>query len=164
VLGRKILVENLSSYVEFRFSNMSETEFLTELVNRTGCGLLVDLNNLIVNAHNFSDESSLQTASQWLQQLPTGAVGEIHLAGYTPVAENELIIDDHSQPVSDECWSLYRTALKQFGAVTTLIEWDNNLPSWPVLLDQATKARSIMSEITIMKNVPMSEEGFLNGI
>jgi uncharacterized protein (UPF0276 family) len=164
VLGRKILVENLSSYVEFRFSNMSETEFLTELVNRTGCGLLVDLNNLIVNAHNFSDESSLQTASQWLQQLPTGAVGEIHLAGYTPVSENELIIDDHSQPVSDECWSLYRTALKQFGAVTTLIEWDNNLPSWPVLLDQATKARSIMSEITIMKNVPMSEEGFLNAI
>ena len=168
VLGRKILVENLSSYVEFRFSDMSETEFLTELVNRTGCGLLVDLNNLIVNAHNFSDEGSLKTATQWLQQLPSRAVGEIHLAGYTPVSENELIIDDHSQPVSDECWSLYRTALKQFGLVTTLIEWDNNLPSWSVLLEQATKARALMRDVTVMKDLTVmegvSEEGILHAI
>lgn len=147
LLGRQILVENLSAYVEFNFSDMSETEFLSQLVDKTGCGLLVDLNNLLVNARNFSDQKPLTVARQWLREIPSGAVGEIHLAGFTKVKEGELIIDDHSQPVSPECWLLYRDAIALFGAVTTLIEWDNNLPSWSTLLDQAVKARSISTEV-----------------
>lgn len=147
LLGRQILVENLSAYVEFNFSDMSETEFLSELVEKTGCGLLVDLNNLLVNARNFSDQKPLTVARKWLREVPSDAVGEIHLAGFTKVKEGELIIDDHSQPVSPECWLLYRDAVALFGAVTTLVEWDNNLPSWSTLLDQAAKARSISMEV-----------------
>lgn len=147
LLGRQILVENLSAYVEFNFSDMRETEFLAELVDKTGCGLLVDLNNLLVNARNFSDQKPLSVARKWLREIPSDAVGEIHLAGFTKVKEGELIIDDHSQPVSPECWLLYRDAVALFGAVTTLIEWDNNLPSWSTLLDQAAKARSISTEV-----------------
>lgn len=145
-LGRQVLVENLSAYLEFKFSQMSETEFLSGLVERTGCGLLVDLNNLLVNAHNFSDENALNVAQKWLFDIPEQAVGEIHLAGYTAAKTGELIIDDHSQPVSEECWRLYETALYRFGAVTTLIEWDNELPSWQTLLQQAEKARLVMSQ------------------
>ncbi|WP_415887323.1 DUF692 domain-containing protein [Neptuniibacter sp. QD37_6] len=147
LLGRQILVENLSAYVEFNFSDMSETEFLSELVDKTGCGLLVDLNNLLVNARNFSDQKPLTVARKWLREIPSSAVGEIHLAGFTKVKEGELVIDDHSQPVSPECWLLYRDAVALFGAVTTLIEWDNNLPTWSTLLDQASKARSISTEV-----------------
>ncbi|WP_286240855.1 DUF692 domain-containing protein [Neptuniibacter halophilus] len=144
LLGRRILIENLSAYVEFKHSTLSETGFLTELVERTGCGLLVDLNNLLVNAHNFSDEPAAEAAKHWLQQIPADAVGEIHLAGYTPAERGALIVDDHSQPVSDECWALYRYALQQVGPVSTLIEWDNQLPDWETLLAQAVQARTII--------------------
>jgi uncharacterized protein (UPF0276 family) len=145
LLGRRILVENLSAYIEFDYSEMSETDFLTELTQKTGCGLLVDLNNLLVNAHNFSQEDVTNTAQEWLNNIPLDSVGEIHLAGYTPAKEGELIIDDHSQPVSDECWELYRHALQRIGPVVTLIEWDNALPSWDTLLDQAELARLIIN-------------------
>jgi len=144
LLGRQILVENLSAYIEFEHSQMQETEFLTELVHNTGCGLLVDLNNLLVNGHNFGDGDALHRAKQWLSEIPAVAVGEIHLAGYQPVADGELIIDDHSRPVSDECWQLFRFAVAQFGAVTTLIEWDNELPTWRTLIGQAEQAKAIM--------------------
>jgi hypothetical protein len=99
------------------------------------------------NARNFSDQKPLTVARKWLREVPPDAVGEIHLAGFSKVKEGELIIDDHSQPVSPECWLLYRDAVALFGAVTTLIEWDNNLPSWSTLLDQAAKARSISTEV-----------------
>lgn len=148
-LGRRILVENLSAYIEFNHSSMREAEFLTELVNLTGCGLLVDLNNLLVNAHNFSQEGALETATQWIEQVPYEAIGEIHLAGYTPTAPGALIVDDHSHPVSEECWELYNLTLQRIGPVTTLIEWDNNLPSWRELLAQADHARGIMSPYTL---------------
>lgn len=147
LLGRQILVENLSAYVAFNTSQMSETEFLSELVERTGCGLLVDLNNLIVNARNFSRREPLAVAGQWLAQIPQKSVAEIHLAGYSQVAPGELIIDDHSQPVSDECWTLYADAIERFGAVTTLIEWDNELPSWETLLTQAQQAKAVMQSV-----------------
>lgn len=144
-LGRQILVENLSAYIEYQKSDMSETDFLSALVELTGCGLLIDLNNLLVNAHNFSDQSALDSAQQWLKQIPLYAVGEIHLAGYSqPNHKGDLIIDDHSQPVSDECWQLYRYAINKIGPVMTLIEWDNQLPSWYTLLAQAEKAREVM--------------------
>ncbi|MFC3150740.1 DUF692 family multinuclear iron-containing protein [Litoribrevibacter euphylliae] len=140
LLGRRILVENLSAYVSYDTSRMSEVEFLTKVVERSQCGLLVDLNNILVNAHNFQEGSALEFAKQWLNKLPLAAIGEIHLAGYSPVPSGELIIDDHSQAVSDEGWSLYQYALELLGPITTLVEWDNNLPEWQVLVGQAHKA------------------------
>jgi uncharacterized protein (UPF0276 family) len=145
--GRQLLVENLSAYLKPKNSTLVETEFLVALTELTQCGLLIDLNNLVVNANNFSDEESIDYAKNWLQQIPSNVVGEIHLAGFTPVAKGELVIDDHSQPISDIGWQLYQFALQRFGAVPTLIEWDNNLPSWKELLDEAAKARLIANEV-----------------
>lgn len=156
LLGRKILVENLSAYIEFSYSHMSEVEFLGELVELTGCGLLVDLNNLLVNAYNFSNDrqqTALQTAQQWVKHIPLNAIGEIHLAGYTPATEGNLIIDDHSQPVSEECWALYRSTLQLTGPVTTLIEWDNELPTWQTLVAQAEQARSFLERYSQTEEV-----------
>ncbi|MFT4763554.1 MAG: hypothetical protein ACI9OH_000643 [Oleispira sp.] len=147
--GRRLLIENLSAYLTPRNSVLAETEFLITLAELTQCGLLIDLNNLVVNANNFSNEKNIDYAKQWLQQIPRGIVGEIHLAGFTPVGESELAIDDHSQPVSDVGWQLYQFALQRFGAVPTLIEWDNNLPTWQALLNEANKARMIANEVII---------------
>ncbi|WP_439135199.1 MNIO family bufferin maturase [Pseudomaricurvus sp.] len=151
-LGQQILVENLASYVQFDHSTMTETEFLNELVNHTSCGLLLDLNNLLVNAHNFPNKSTnvtpVQSAKQWLDEIPVDAVREFHLAGYTPSAKGNFIVDDHSQPINDECWSLYRYALQRFGPQATLIEWDNNLPEWKVLTGEADKARQLIQQHT----------------
>jgi uncharacterized protein (UPF0276 family) len=148
--GQRLLIENLSAYLQPKNTILAETEFLVALTELTQCGLLIDLNNLVVNANNFSDISALEYAQDWLQKIPTQVVGEIHLAGFTPVAEGELAIDDHSQSVSDHGWQLYEFALQRFGAVPTLIEWDNNLPSWQELLLEAHKAR-IVSEL-VMNN------------
>lgn len=147
--GRRLLIENLSAYLIPRNSVLAETEFLITLAELTQCGLLIDLNNLVVNANNFSNEKSIDYAKQWLQQIPRGIVGEIHLAGFTLVGKSELAIDDHSQPVSDVGWQLYQFALQRFGAVPTLIEWDNNLPTWQALLNEANKARMIANEVII---------------
>ncbi|MEH6447811.1 MAG: DUF692 domain-containing protein [Oleispira sp.] len=155
--GRRLLIENLSAYIQPSLSRelkrqsedsvLAETEFLIALTELTQCGLLIDLNNLVVNANNFSTEPDIDYAKQWLQQIPTGIVGEIHLAGFTPVNEGELAIDDHSQAISDTGWQLYQFALQRFGAVPTLIEWDNNLPSWQELLGEARKARVIANAV-----------------
>lgn len=146
-LGRQILVENLSSYIQLGKHSLNETEFLAELVRRTQCGLLVDLNNILVNLHNEAEKNTLAKAKVWLSEIPEHAVGEIHLAGYSPASEDELIIDDHSKPVSDECWSLYAYAIERFGPVTTLIEWDNELPDWHTLLSEACRARKVITQV-----------------
>lgn len=159
-LGRQILVENLSAYIELPGSTYSEAEFLVKLCQQSGCKLLVDLNNLIVNAINQplvtlmakqSDSSAhnnvLALAKQWLENIPSSLVGEIHLAGCTQVSAEQLMIDDHSQPVSDDVWSLYHFALEKFGPVATLIEWDEDLPSWPTLIAEADKARVIAKHV-----------------
>ena len=145
-LGRQILVENLSAYLHLPFSTMSEQAFLIELQRITGCGLLIDLNNILVNAYNEDASDLLKAGQAWLDVIPTDSVGEIHLAGFTPPSDQGLAIDDHSQPVSDLCWQLYIYAIKRFGPVPTLIEWDNQLPDWSVLLDQATQARTLAKE------------------
>lgn len=145
--GRQILIENLSAYIQPEKSTLTETEFLVKLTELTQCGLLVDLNNLIVNANNFPTKNELEYAQNWLESIPQGLIGEIHLAGYTPVNKGEFIIDDHSQPISNVGWQLYQFALQRFGNIPTLIEWDNNLPSWNTLLNEAKKARSIANEI-----------------
>jgi uncharacterized protein len=137
VLGRKLLVENPSSYLRFRHSTIAEPDFLAELVRRTGCGLLCDVNNIYVSATNLGFD-----AASYLDALPPMAVGEIHLAGHAEVMRSgaALLIDDHGSPVPPPVWALYGSALRRFGAVATLVEWDKNLPALPVLLDEARKA------------------------
>jgi uncharacterized protein len=137
VLGRKLFVENPSSYLRFRHSTIAEPDFLAELVRRTDCGLLCDVNNIYVSATNLGFD-----AACYLDALPPMAVGEIHLAGHAEVMRSgaALLIDDHGSPVPPPVWALYGSALRRFGAVATLVEWDKNLPALPVLLDEARKA------------------------
>lgn len=146
-LGRALLVENLSAYIQYPQASMPETEFLVRLCELTGCHLLLDLNNILVTANNSSANEPLSFAEQWLAQIPNNIVSEIHLAGFTAVQAGELVVDDHSQAVSQQCWQLYRTALETFGNVPTLIEWDNNMPSWQRLLQEADKARQVSLEV-----------------
>lgn len=135
-LKRPLLVENLSAYVRFRDSEMSEADFLAELVCLTGCGLLLDLNNLYVNACNFGEDVLDQ-----LDRLPMHAVGEIHLAGHA-VTEYGLI-DTHGSRVCDEVWSLLRAVRARGVVAPALIEWDTDLPALEVLLDEAARADGI---------------------
>jgi len=153
-LKRTILVENLSAYIDMPGSTYSESEFLVRLCQLTGCKLLIDINNLVVNAKNYAliHSSSEQVnvidyATLWLRAIPKECVGEFHLAGCTVVASDEIMIDDHSQPVSEDVWVVYRVALERFGAVPTLIEWDENLPSWSELIAEADKARAIATAV-----------------
>lgn len=146
-LKRPILVENISAYVAYSSSTMSEEDFLTALTQRTGCGILLDLNNLVVNATNNGITIPIEYVSQWIESIPQTVVGEIHLAGCTLPPEGELMIDDHSNHVSETVWQAYRLALKRFGATPTLIEWDSNLPSWESLVAEAQMARSISQEV-----------------
>ncbi len=142
VLKRRILVENVSAYVAFNDSAMSETAFLAALSERTGCGILLDVNNLYVNAVNFGFD-----ATACLDQLPSDAIGEIHLAGH--LVTDDCLIDDHGSRVAPAVWSLYRDACARFGAKPTLIEWDTDVPELDVLLDEAARARRHRSEATV---------------
>lgn len=140
-LSRILKIENLSAYLKPKGSSMTECEFLVRLTQLTDCELLVDLNNLVVNAHNFSDKDPFEYGRDWLSCIPHNRIGELHLAGFSPVKKNQWAIDDHSQPVGDTVWELYEYALTNFGAVPTLIEWDNQLPNWQTLLKEVDKAR-----------------------
>jgi uncharacterized protein (UPF0276 family) len=146
-LKRPLLVENLSAYLTLAGSDRSETDFLAELAQRTGCGLLVDVNNIYVNALNArialgrDAPDPLRACAHWLAQLPAGAVGEIHLAGHCVM--EDIVIDDHGSRVADEVWQLYAHAVTRFGSVPTLIEWDTALPPLAVLLGEAECARRL---------------------
>ena len=133
-LGRQILVENLSAYARFRESRLSEGEFLAAVVERSGCGLLLDVNNAYVNSVNLGLDVEAFFAS-----LPRNAVQEIHLAGHTRrrIGGRDLLIDDHGSTVCDEVWRLYARALERFGPVPTLIEWDTDVPDLEVLVREA---------------------------
>jgi uncharacterized protein len=135
-LKRPILLENLSAYVECRHSEMTETAFLAELARRTGCGLLLDINNLYVNAINFGFDPV-----ERLAELDAASIGQMHLAGHTVV--DDCLIDTHGSPVCDPVWSLYEEACRRFGARPTLIEWDTDLPGLDVLLSEAAQADAI---------------------
>ena len=142
-IGRQLLIENVSSYLSYRHSTIPEWEFITALAQRSGCGILLDVNNIYVNSVNHGFD-----ARAYLQAIPPKAVGEIHLAGFTrkhnlPV---ELLIDSHSRPVADAVWDLYREALAYTGPVPTLIEWDTDIPELDVLLAEAAKAEGILYE------------------
>jgi uncharacterized protein len=140
-LGRQILLENISSYLEFTVSDIPEWQFLAELVKLSGCGILLDVNNIHVNAVNHG-----YAAAQFILHMPREAVQEIHLAGFDQGAG--LLIDTHGKPVHDEVWKLYRLALQRFGRVPTLIEWDTDIPPLDVLLAEADKARALLQPET----------------
>lgn len=136
-LGRRLAVENPSSYLRFRDSRIPEWEFLNELVCRTGCALLCDVNNVFVSSQNLGFD-----ALAYLDGLPPAAVAEIHLAGH---ARNDadgrpILIDDHGSAVADPVWALYAHAVRRFGPVPALIEWDTDLPDLEVLIAEAVKA------------------------
>lgn len=140
-LGRQILVENISSYLQYEESTLPEAEFLGEVARRSGCGILLDVNNVYVSAcnHGFDPET-------YLDSIPRACVQEMHLAGFTrkQFADGEILIDTHNQPVAPDVWRLYEAAVRRFGRVPTLIEWDSDLPALEVLLDEAHKADTIL--------------------
>jgi len=139
-LGRTILVENVSAYVRFARDAMSEAGFLAELARRTGCGVLLDVNNLYVNARNHDEDPAAAIAA-----LPPGCVGEIHLGGHLVTADG--LVDHHGARVAAPVWDLYRAAVARFGAVPALIEWDTDLPALDVLLDEAAQADRIAAAV-----------------
>ena len=138
-LGRRILVENISSYLRFRHSTIPEPEFIAQVVARTGCGLLLDVNNIFVSAANHGFD-----ARAYLAAIPAAAVGEIHLAGHD--RSGELLIDTHGTRVAPPVWALYRQTVARLGPVPTLIEWDNDIPPLPVLLNEMQTADRLMEE------------------
>ena len=142
-LGREILIENPSSYLQYRHSDMGEAEFLAELSARSGCGILLDVNNIYVSASNHGFD-----AQAYLRAIPPARVREIHLAGHTVnrYPEGDILIDTHNARVCDAVWALYRDALAHVGPVPTLIEWDTDLPALSVLLDEAHKAETIQEQ------------------
>lgn len=145
-LRRQILIENPSSYLQFRHSTIPEWEFLAAAAKRTGCGILCDVNNICVSAGNHG-----WNAAVYLQALDPAAIGEIHLAGHA-VRELDggavLRIDDHSTHVCAEVWALYEAALVRFGRVPTLIEWDTNIPPLAVLQDEAARGQRVLDQLS----------------
>ncbi|MDD1783546.1 DUF692 domain-containing protein [Enterovibrio sp. ZSDZ35] len=144
-LSRQILIENPSSYLRFEHSTITEWDFLADVARRTGCGLLLDLNNVHVSAfnHGFNTDEYLAAINpEWVQ--------EIHLAGFVvnPLPEGEIWIDTHSQPVSDPVWALYEKWITENGPRHTLIEWDRDIPTPDVLLAEAAKADKILKTVT----------------
>ena len=142
VIGRPILLENPSTYVVFPESTMSETEFIRKLVRRTGCGLLLDINNVFVSATNHG-----YSGLAYLADFPLDHVGEIHLAGHAKQADDEgdlLLIDSHDGPVADAVWKLFEIVIEQCGPIPTLVEWDSAIPDWPILKAEAVAAQAIL--------------------
>jgi uncharacterized protein (UPF0276 family) len=136
-LGRQMLLENVSSYLQFEHSQIDEWDFLADLARQSGCGLLLDVNNVYVSAMNHGFD-----ALAFLRGIPRESVQEIHLAGHSiqSVGGRQIRIDTHSSPVCEEVWALYSAALERFGPVPTLIEWDSDIPALDVLIAEARKA------------------------
>ena len=143
-LGRTIAIENVSSYIRFAHSTMSEPEFLAELSARTDCAILLDLNNVFVSATNHGF-----CANAYLEAIPFDRVAEIHLAGHSEQEfdGHKVLVDTHDGPVSDDVWSLFKAARAALPNVPVLIEWDAQLPALDVLLAEAGRAQAIMDEV-----------------
>ena len=141
-LGRPMLLENPATYLEFAESTMDEVDFLTQIARRTGCGLLLDVNNVFVACTNRQED-----AVAWVDRFPLHLVGEIHLGGHDADRDDAglpLLIDSHGRAVADPVWALYARVLARGGAKPTLIEWDNDVPDWPVLAAEAGRAAALM--------------------
>lgn len=145
-LGRQMLLENPSSYLAFAESTLDETDFLQEVVRRTGCGLLLDVNNVFVSATNLG-----YSPQEYIARFPMAAVGEIHLAGHDEDHDDHgapLLIDSHGREVAEPVWALLELVLDRAGALPLLIEWDNDVPNWPVLAAEATRAARALDRVT----------------
>lgn len=135
-LGRQILVENVSAYVRTPLDSMAEADFVAEVVARADCGLLLDVNNVIVNAHNFGFD-----ADAYVDRLPLARVGEIHLAGHS--VRDDYLFDDHVGPTPERVWALYARTLAGTGPVRTLVEWDTDVPDFETLARETDRARAL---------------------
>jgi uncharacterized protein len=143
-LGRRMLLENPSTYVVFEESTISETDFIREVATRTGCGLLLDVSNVLVSATNHGFD-----ALAYLDAFPLDHVGEIHLAGFAEARDDSghlVLIDAHDSPAPVRVWDLYGTVINRRGPIPTLVEWDNDVPAWPVLLGEARRAEAAMAQ------------------
>ena len=136
-LGVQLLIENVSAYVAFEHATLSEWEFLGEVVARSGCALLLDVNNIYVSSQNLGLDAHACIAG-----LPAASVREIHLAGHERAGG--VLIDSHSSKVCDEVWELYRVAIARFGPLPTLVEWDNDIPSLATLVAESRRAQQIL--------------------
>lgn len=144
-VGRPMLLENPSTYLAFAESDMSEIDFLTEITRRTGCGLLLDVNNVFVSATNQQTDPV-----SYIDAFPLHAVGEIHLGGHDEDADDHgapLLIDSHGREVADPVWTLYAHTIARGGARPTLIEWDTDVPDWPVLSAEAARAARVLQTV-----------------
>ncbi len=143
-LGRPILVENLSAYLHWADDRIAEPEFFNALTRRSGCGLLLDVNNLVVNALNSGggERAAVAAACRWVDAIDVASVGEIHLAGYHD--GGEIVIDDHGSRVHAPVWEVYAHALRRLGPRPTLVEWDTDLPEPEVLLAEAAQAETLL--------------------
>lgn len=150
-LRRPILLENLSAYLQFKDSEMGEFAFLAEVARRTGCGILLDINNLYINAHNLGIDPM-----RALNELPPQSIREMHLAGHA--AMDDCLIDTHDRRVAEGVWALYREVLSRIGPRPTLIEWDADLPALETLLDEARKAARCMRAVRASFLAPRSRE------
>ena len=145
-LGRQMLLENPSTYVQYAESTYCETEFIREIADRTGCSLLLDVNNVYVASINQHWDPA-----RYIEEFPLVHVREIHLAGYCPELDDKgwpLLIDSHDRPVSKTVWTLFKSVIERIGALPTLIEWDAAVPTWPVLLAEAEMAESALANTT----------------
>jgi uncharacterized protein (UPF0276 family) len=139
-LGTRLLIENVSAYVAFEHSRLHEWEFLAAVAERSGCGLLLDVNNVYVSSKNLGLDPRA-----FLDGLPVESVGEIHLAGHS--RNGAVLIDDHGSNVCEEVWQLYRHAVERFGALPTLIEWDANIPALSTLVAESQRADRVLGEL-----------------
>jgi uncharacterized protein len=139
VLGRQILLENVSSYLEYTASTLTEWDYLAEISRRADCGILLDVNNIFVSAQNHGFD-----AQDFLNGIPVDRVGQIHLAGHRN--EGKYLFDTHDHPVCDEVWALYGDAVRRFGAVNTLIEWDDQIPPLERLLEESKRAQEVEAQ------------------
>jgi len=142
-LGRQMLLENPATYIRFSESTIPETDFLNQVSKRTGCGLLLDINNVFISARNHDSEPLA-----YLDSFPLDRVREIHLGGHAEETDDvgaPLLIDTHGSPISARVWALYKHVIAQTGAIATLIEWDNDIPDWPTLRAEAAMAQDVLS-------------------
>ncbi len=145
IFDRPLLIENPSSYLQYRVSDMEEVDFLTTLVHRTGSGILLDINNIYVSCCNHGWD-----ADAYLKAIPPAKIKEIHLAGHS--LQGAVRIDDHGSPVCNDVWNLYQKSIGLFGSVPTLIEWDTDVPDLETLRAEAAKAQDILDSVRVPSN------------
>lgn len=148
-LQRSILVENPSSYLQFNNSTMGEPEFIAKTIKNTGCGLLLDINNVYVSSQNNAFDPVEYIRE--IINLSKESIKEIHLAGHTRISDN-IILDTHNKRVSDEVWKLYKFAIQNIGPVPTLIEWDGDIPDLSVLQQESAKAQNILDRFDLKES------------